>query len=172
MSLHSAVRGEESELLRLQLSSRDFEDARDFIDAAKRHDASTIEYAALVMTAIVCYARPFTKNELDPNSTVASKLILDDPNSVLGPNIGLHNSVKRMRNKAVAHSESSHNPVQLVPVISGIGFLGRKWSLLEESIDIDVFRKIAETMRWYCINEIVALTAKEPASAERVHPTG
>lgn len=45
--------GQERQLLRLQLSSYDFEEARDFIDAAKRHDASSIEYTALVMAAII-----------------------------------------------------------------------------------------------------------------------
>lgn len=149
------------ELLRLQLSSRDFEEARDFIDAARKHDTSSIEYTALVMAAIVCYARPFTKNEVDRDSAVAPTLTLDNPASVLGSDIELHESIKRMRHKAVAHSESSHNPVQLVPALSGIGFAGRRWSLLGESIDLDAFRRIAEAMRWCCINQIVALTPKQ-----------
>lgn len=76
---------------------------------------------------------------------------------MLGENLGLHESVKRMRRKAVAHSEWSYNPVQLVPSLSGVAFSGRRWSLLEERVDLDAFRQIAERMRWYCIEQITAL---------------
>lgn len=155
----------ESELLRLQLSVRDFEDSRDFIDAAKKHDVSSPEYSALVMAAIICYARPFTNNERTDKKgdkdqpEVAPTLRLEEPSSVLGQDVRLHEDIKRMRNKAVAHSEWSHNQVRIVPTCTaGIAFAGRKWHIVDEDVDLAAFRRIAEAMRQYCINKLVEVT--------------
>jgi hypothetical protein len=103
----------EGDLLRLQLSCRDFEDARGFIDAAKTHEPSSIAYTALVMVAIICYARPCTMNELPYRKcgvgggypVVSPTLKVADPSNVLGEDAPLPTRVIEMRKKAVAHSE-------------------------------------------------------------------
>jgi len=160
-------------LLRLQISSRDFEDARDFVDTAKKHDESSREYEALILSAIICYGRPVTNNEGRVNdSEVAQKLIFD-PASVLGADADLHMNIVRLRMKAVAHSESTHYPVELMapfigkPGSRGVTFSSRRWHVLNERIDLDAFRRIAETMRWYCMNRIIGFAASRSGTGSQ-----
>jgi hypothetical protein len=94
-----------------------------FIEAAHRHSESTIEYEALLLAAIIHYARPFTNNEGPGNAPrEAQRLTGVDVNAVLDGDpalIDLHNRIVRLRMKAVAHSESSFNPADHIPLTIG-----------------------------------------------------
>ena len=53
----------EKTLRRLHISKHDFAHAGTFITAARQHPVFKIEHEALLLSAIICYARPFGPNE-------------------------------------------------------------------------------------------------------------
>lgn len=153
------------------MSHSDFGDARKFIDAAKAHDESSTEYEALLLAAIICYARPFTNNEgrID-NPAVAQKVLIDTV-AALDADLPLHNELLRMRNKAVAHAESSHYPTGIVsrnpPGAAGIIFSSRRWHVLNERIDLEAFRRVAQSMRTACANRMLYLNNMAPSAGHQ-----
>ena len=65
---------------------------------------------ALLISTIVCYARPFSKNEWSPNAKAENQLPLDQYDGLTDRETALHDLIVRFRNKAVAHSEHEMNP--------------------------------------------------------------
>jgi hypothetical protein len=142
---------------RTHIASEDFKSAARFIDAARRYTVATTEYEALLHAAIIAYARPFSCNELAPDSPSDPRI---DPALVQlsGADLALHNRVIHMRNKMIAHAEFAQNPVALVPVKPSFGIAAgfvtqsRRWHVVEEQIDLDAFQRIADAMHQRCIN--------------------
>jgi hypothetical protein len=154
----------DAELLRLQISHLDFESARDFIDVARKHEESSREYEALMLAAIICYARPFSNNELrTPEPPTVASSVSFSPDAVLEKqaDLELHHKLIRLRNKAIAHAESVYYPTQIIsidpPGAAGIVFSARRWHVLDERIDLDEFRRIAVGMRQQCGHQILDL---------------
>ena len=143
-------------LTRVHISARDFDKALKFIEAAGKHDVSAIEHEALLLSAILCYGRPFSGNEKGDGAKADSNLSVVDPAAVLGADVELHERVIRMRNKVVAHSESEHYPVSSFPPSIGepgvrsAGFVSRSWHPVNEQMDLEAFARIAKAMAWKC----------------------
>jgi hypothetical protein len=145
----------EPTLHRVLISKDEFMRAMEFIEAARRHDESTIEYEALVHSAIIFYARPFTNNE-GPRSGApkeAQQLTGVDVESVLGEDFAFHKRIVGLRMKVVAHSEAAFNPAEYIPVTTtgnsnarGVVFGRQTWHVLFENLDLDVFMRIAQEM--------------------------
>jgi hypothetical protein len=160
-------------LRRVYLSTWDFEQARDFIDAALKHDEATLEYRALLLSAIICYARPFSRNEIGKDPAADPKLRGVDVPAVLEADFTLHETIVRLRNIAVAHSASEVNPSERVPTPPGrpgsygIVFSARRWHPVDEQIDLEAFRRIAETMLRKCKDMIVEVPRKEAMASNR-----
>ena len=151
-------------LKRIQISSRDFETAHRFIEAAKLHNETATEYEALLLSAIVSYARPFSSNEKKrANTSVDARLPGTDIVAVLGEDAPLHDRVVTLRNEAVAHAESTHYPVEIIslpigePGTLGFAFSSRSWHVLNERIDLNAFSRIAQAMRLHCLRQAVDL---------------
>jgi hypothetical protein len=135
-----------------------------FIEAARRHAESTIEYEALLLTAILHYARPFTNNEGPGKAApTAQKLMGVDVGVVLDGDpalIDLHNRIVRLRMKAVAHSESSFNPADHIPLpignpgTRGVSFVRKPWHVLSEQLDLAMFYRMAKAMHGACVNRV------------------
>jgi hypothetical protein len=142
---------------RTHIAREDFEGAAKFIDAARRYTIATIEYEALLHAAIIAYARPFSGNERGSDPPSDAKI---DPALValLGADLALHERILHVRNKMIAHAEVAANPVAIVAVKSNFdvsaGFVtqSRRWHILDEQIDLDVFHRIAKAMSQQCIN--------------------
>lgn len=63
----------------------------------------------------------------------------------------------KMRNKAVAHSEFDKYPVQIMAVPepnsdAGFAASSQSWHVLNERIDLEAFKRIAEALRQKCLN--------------------
>lgn len=64
---------------RTQISMGDFLMAIRFLKTAPVHATSTTEYEALLMSAVICYARPFSGNEKAAGARATSRLALPTP---------------------------------------------------------------------------------------------
>lgn len=159
----------ERELHRVHISARDFEDAGRFITAAKRHGLASDEHEGLLVAALIHYARPFSRNEVDPDAPADERLEIRGGIEVVLKTEGerkLHERIIKLRNKVVAHAESEFNPMQIMPnpvsknPRAGVTFLmtmSRRWHPVEENIDLDDFGRIVEAMRAYCMERLPAL---------------
>lgn len=100
----------QKELYRLNISRLDIKQALDFLEAAARHDRTSIEYEGLIVSAIIHYARPFSNNEKNPAANALARV----PESVIegySPDeLMLHNRLIDRRNKAIAHAEWNEFP--------------------------------------------------------------
>jgi hypothetical protein len=144
---------------RTHISRRDFAKSIGFIDAAAKHDLSAPEYEALLLAAIISYARPFSGNEQGKLPPSDSRLEVD-VSQLLGSDFALHERLIEVRNKAVAHSESAYYPVELLPSVPdgegvrGFASVSQNWHVLNEHIDLVVFKRVAETLHQKCINNL------------------
>jgi len=142
---------------RAHIANEDFESVARFIDAARRYTTATTEYEALLHAAIIAYARPFSCNELAPDSPADPRIDIALV-KLLGADLALHNRIITMRNKMVAHAEFAQNPVILIPikpsfdVEAGMATESRRWRVVEEKIDLDAFQRIANAMHEQCIH--------------------
>jgi hypothetical protein len=139
---------------RTHISRRDFEAALRFIRAARLHDNATPEHEALLIAAVLMYARPFSSNERNTNADADSRLA-DDLVKFDGPKLELHDQVIQLRNKAVAHAESTYYPVKIIePFIPGAGFAtsSRRWHVVNPQLDLDLFEAVAVEMHQLCLN--------------------
>lgn len=103
----------EAKFNRFSIALQDFKKAQGFLEEARGHQYGSLIHEALVFSAIVCYYRPFTKNEMDPNSKAASRLDLSDFDPLSDSEQLIHEACKELRNKALAHAEIKHHPTSL-----------------------------------------------------------
>jgi hypothetical protein len=158
----------EKTLRRLKISREDFAQAGAFITAARQHSVSKIEHEALLLSAIICYARPFGPNEKavkggemhsDPTLDLSLAEFEDDDD------LELHNRVILLRNKAVAHAEFSLNPIRLVADRGGFGdaavaaMVYSVWDVRHERLDLFRFQRIAKEMQSRCVIAVHAIFA-------------
>jgi hypothetical protein len=138
-----------AQLARFHLSSNDFEEALSYLYAKPAIDAIVIR-RALLTAAIVAYARPFTRNEITPaeaTSTVALK-----PRKLLSPDqLALHERILKMRNQAIAHSQSDVRPVFHVALVPPAHLIGHQvFDPLTQSIDRPMFALLCERLHAEC----------------------
>jgi hypothetical protein len=166
-------------LKRVHISARDFEKAGRFVSCAMKHDVASLEHEAALLAAIICYGRPFSGNEIGDNPPADSRLTGVSPEDVLGTDLDLHNRIVRMRMKAVAHSESEYNPVDMAlpsvgePEMFGTVFASRTWHPVNECIDLDAFARMAEAMTRKCRNlqaDAGRAAARARAAGSQVNP--
>jgi hypothetical protein len=137
----------------------DFACALQFIKAARPYDPWGPEYHALLIAAVVFYARPFSNNERekDPQSTprLADSLV-----PFKDAELKLHERILLLRKKAVAHGESAFNAVQFIPPSDegngerAFGTWSAPWHILSERLDLDEFERIVDEMRRQCVNHL------------------
>jgi TPR repeat protein len=144
---------------RTHISRRDFDKAIAFIDRAATHAINTPEYEALLLSAVIYYARPFSGNERGSSPSSDPRLIVD-VEGLLGEDLQMHKRMIEVRNKALAHAEFAYYPVQLLPTDSdpeiGRGFASKSqsWHVLNEHIDLAAFRRMAEALHQKCLNSL------------------
>lgn len=98
---------------RLSISVRDFEQAIAFAECAATTSRTDLSWQALLLSAIICYYRPFSPNERGPNAKDTSSLNIADFTMLTAEEAALHEQCKKLRNKVLAHSEYELNPTAL-----------------------------------------------------------
>jgi hypothetical protein len=142
-------------LLRVMLSGDDYERAEEFVKAARLQAVGNIEYEALMHSAILFYARPYSDNEPKKSKLPdeARKLKGLDLQTILGEDLPFHDRLIALRNKVIAHAESEFFPAQNIKLAIGakgqfgIAFQRRSWHVVSENLDLDVFERVAAKMR-------------------------
>jgi hypothetical protein len=138
----------ESEFNRYSIAFFDFEQAVAYAMEAKTHSAATLAHEALLFAAIVSYYRPFSPNEKNKNTPAASQLTTKNFSPFTHEDMSLHEKLKELRNKALAHSEFCFNPTHRNPE-SGI-ISSRPFSLLSHSVDIAGLIHLASKLAMEC----------------------
>lgn len=124
---------------RLTISRHDFEKCGQFLSALSSEKYGTIQYEALLFSAIIFYSRPFSCNEKGSNALAASRV----DNFVLGNlsdnELELHKLILELRNKAIAHAEWNFNPTKVDDnkIMSSMPF--SIWKYFQDSADIAQF---------------------------------
>lgn len=132
-----------------------------FIDAPSKTQASSVEWWGLMLAAIICYARPFSQNGRGKPKAAESKLLMVAPllREILDSTTDrkLHRLILRLRNKAVAHSESRYGQLQIVRIglnrvtrDAHIGFMWECWPPKGAQIDLLPFRRVAAALQAHC----------------------
>jgi hypothetical protein len=142
----------EAQFNRLSISGKDFEEAADYLKAYSDELSETLRRAVLV-SAIIAYARPFTTNK-GGTERLATSTLMGNPKQILSSEeFILHDKILGLRNEAVAHSDYDRKPTRLVDGIGiGRGFLTRSkpFDVLSEKISIATFRAMCKKMRDHC----------------------
>jgi hypothetical protein len=153
-------------ILRVHLSRRDFHKASQFISAAKACDNNVVR-EALLISALVCYSRPFSRPVAMAKSGFADRA--SDSGMLDTPQIGkaLHDRLISLRGRTVTEEDLATYPLQLEPTRRGKSskvfftpqrFRSRTWSVLRESIDLDAFTQLADDMHERCTERLTELS--------------
>lgn len=150
----------QAQFARYQLSLNDFEEALSYLYAKPAADAAVIR-RALLTSAIVAYARPFTQNETQKSSPSTSTVALKVSRLLTAEQLLLHKALIEMRHKAVAHSTSKVRPVFHWPQDQASYIAGNLvFDPLSQSIDRPHFASLCETLHNACRSAMLELNAK------------
>jgi hypothetical protein len=156
----SAVPHYKAQLNRARLSSDDFEEARACLEALGSC-AGDVTRRALISSAIVAYARPFTVNSGGANSESTPQLSVS-LSKVLDPSeLELHERLLALRNEVVAHTDFDRKPVQrLQGTATGFTMQGKLFDLLSEQIDYVTFERMCGALKSHCVTDMLNLNGK------------
>lgn len=159
-------------LTRAHISLRDLRKAATFLEQAekyarKRVNARPLELEALLLSAIVSYAKPFTNNEARGQNSTADRRLTIDAAQVLNAadDLRLHEDILKMRNKVVAHSDSEYYPVRWIPGVRGMRgslYHSQTWSVMHEPLDLDAFARIVKKMSAACSRILLDAKSQNP----------
>lgn len=141
-------------ILRVKLSIDDFKRVSEFLKAARSHPASSIEYEALLHSAILFYARPFTDNAHRKSKLpdAAKKLTGLNIKAILGEDIRYHQRILKLRNQVVAHADAEFFPATSTELkfgnqyTQGFSMECTTWHVAEEKLNLEIFELIASKM--------------------------
>ena len=150
----------EKELLRLNIARGDIKKAIELLEAAEKHAPTSIEYEALVMGAIIHYARPFSCNE---KSLTANALARVPPTVIEGyspDELKLHERLIDRRNKAIAHAEWNEFPTAIDRETKVIG--SSRYSVYPEFLDPKPLIALSRTLSTRLHNMVADHVYKMP----------
>lgn len=91
---------------RLIISILDSKQCLKFLKELKFHTHGSSAYEAMLINAIICYAKPFVNNEQDKDTTADPTEDINLLTTLTDTEQKLHYKFLTIRNKAIAHSES------------------------------------------------------------------
>lgn len=132
------------ELNRFTISVHDFEEAKKFLAEARQQKFGSVSCVALLIVAIIYFARPFSSNEKDKNSNAISKIEIDWFTDISSEEKELFDDLIRIRNKCLAHAEFQYYPASIDDETGVIR--SRRFSILEHPIDLNVFQILLDKL--------------------------
>lgn len=100
----------DSSLNRLTISRHDFEQCLRFLDQIPNYEYGSTMYEALLISAIISYSRPFSRNEEKVNIKADSRIEGTVLDGLDDKEHELHTKLLNLRNKAIAHIEWANHP--------------------------------------------------------------
>lgn len=143
---------EQKELYRLNIGKWDIDKAVSLLEAAVKHVPTTIEYEALVTSAIIHYARPFSSNEKEKDAKAIARVPERVTDRFSIEERALHDRILNRRNKAIAHAEWNEFSVDVdfeTQVISS-----RRYSIYPEFLNANPFLALAKKLLQRLHNEV------------------
>ena len=128
---------------RLTISRNDLEQCILFLEQLPNHEYGSIAYEALLLSAIICYARPFSCNEKGKNAKANAKIENEVLNKLTKEELELHSKLLILRNKAIAHAEWSYYPTSITEKGTILSKLFSIRAFFSESGDIHSFSELA-----------------------------
>ncbi|MCR4303824.1 MAG: hypothetical protein NUV63_06305 [Gallionella sp.] len=144
--------GEQKELYRLNIGKWDLDKAVSLLEVAVKHTSTTVEYEALVTSAIIHYARPFSFNEKEKDAKATSRVPARVIDKFTTDERSLHERILDRRNKAIAHAEWNEFPVGIdleTRVLSS-----KRYSVYPEFLDAHPFLALAKKLLQRLHNEV------------------
>jgi hypothetical protein len=138
----------EPQFNRFSIALFDFEKAISYAEEAQKHLPNSLAHEALIFTAVISYYRPFSPNEKDKSAPAASRLKPSDFSPFSSDENEIHEKCEQLRNKALAHSEWSHNPTRLTADTGVI--VSRPFNLLQHAPDLDALIRLARRLSQEC----------------------
>lgn len=143
-----SVNDSKNTINRLTSASLDLEGCVRFLDALEEQTYGTTAYEALLISAVVFYARPFSENEKKSSTSPSDPRVPDAVLTGLSESEKkIHEELRILRNKALAHAEWTFHPtgVSSRKVINALPFSIWKW--FPGPIEISAFRGLALKVR-------------------------
>lgn len=138
----------EQEFNRLSIAVFDWVKSLAFAVEAQKHSQNTTVYEALLFASIVCYYRPFSPNEKKANPPATSHLKIEEFPTISEEENALHENCKKLRNKALAHSEFELNPTSFSKATRVIE--SKPFSLLSQPFDLETFIRLVSKLERAC----------------------
>ena len=147
----------EAQFSRAHISMRDFEEARDYLQA-HREEYPDIVKRPLLVAATVSYARPFTDNDPGDEGQSTPRLAVRLKKLLTPEETSLHERLLAIRHEAVAHSAYARKPARRVPGPKP-GFLvkSKPYDILSEPIDLELFLALSAKLAHHCFDSMNAL---------------
>ena len=140
--------GSKSKINRLTSASLDLGNCLRFLQGLSDQTYGSVAYEALLISAIVLYIRPFSENEKKGSPSPSDSRV---PETVLA-NLDaeeslLHERLKELRNKAIAHAEWSYHPTGVTDnrVIRAMPF--SIWKHFQSKSEVTKFDNLAQKIR-------------------------
>ncbi len=138
----------EEEFNRHSISVRDFEKSIEFLQEIGNHSQATLLYEALLISALICYCRPFSSNERNKDAKATDRIEFKSFSDITTDEKSLHDKCITTRNKAVAHAEWSRHPTEYRRGTRVI--VSRGYSILSENIDPTSLLALSEKLLQQC----------------------
>jgi len=151
---------EQKELYRLNIGKWDLDKTVSLLETALRHEPTSIEYEALVTSAIIHYARPFSDNEKKKDAKAMSRIPERVLDQLSKEEHALHERLINRRNKAIAHAEWSDFPVG-VDLETRV-LKNKRYSIYPEFLDAGPFLALSKKLLSRLHNEVADHVCRIP----------
>jgi len=140
---------------RLKISEDDLNQSIAFLKTAKNLDPESIEFEALVISAIIFYARPFSCNETSSSAKADSRVLLNLKDLLIAEELDLHDRIINRRNKAIAHGEWEEFPTSTSFIASKTTITGsQRYQVYPEFINLSPFIALAKKLKDFLSSEL------------------
>ncbi len=133
---------------RLTSASLDLENCIRFLDELDTKIYGTTTYEALLISAIVFYIRPFSENEKRSSTAPSDSRVSEEVLvGLTEEEMKLHEKLKELRNKAIAHAEWGFHPTGIseTKIIQAMRF--SIWKYFHNTVAISAFRNLTHKVR-------------------------
>ena len=163
----------EREFRRCVISRADFEQAYAYLDCYMLGAHDDVVRRALLSSAVISYARPFSGNRSGGRTPARDKLPID-VGAILGTDqLELHHKVLLCRSKGIAHSDTDVNPSHRVPRRdSAVMSWSIPFDLMNQGIDVSMFRALAWRLAGECFRQMEQIDKQLPERTDgppRIH---
>ena len=142
------MNGSKSRINRLTSASLDLENCLRFLQGMSDQTYGSVAYEALLISAIVFYIRPFSENEKKGSPSPSDSRVPETVLEILDTEESkLHEHLKELRNKAIAHAEWRYHPTGVTDnrVIQAMPF--SIWKHFQGKKDVTNFSNLVQKVR-------------------------